>query len=67
MAETASYERQHNIDDTRARPSYWAWKRSSGLDNWSEVWNLDEHEDDKIKLIADNRKRYVVVLVYYIL
>lgn len=37
------------------------------LDNYLEKRDFDKHREKKIKLIADNRKKYIIVLIYYIL
>lgn len=37
------------------------------LDNCLEVADLDEHEEYKIKLIADSGKERVIILVYCII
>lgn len=35
------------------------------MDNRLEVEDLNEYEEDKIKLVADNRKRRMVLLVLH--
>ena len=67
MAQTSSRKRQRDADDTGDKPSHWAEKTSPVSDNCLDVGDSDEHEEDKIKLIADGGKGRVLVSVYCIL
>lgn len=37
------------------------------LDNYLKIRDLNKYKDNKIKFVVDNRKKYVVILVYFIL
>ena len=67
MAKTSSRKQQRDADNTGAKPSHWAQKTSPVSDDRLEVGDSDDHEEDRIKLVADGEKGRVVVLVYCIL
>ena len=67
MAGILSCKRQRHANNTRAKLSYWAQKISPVVDHCLEIRDLDEHDEYKIKFVADGGKGPVVVLVYYIL
>lgn len=67
MAKTSSYKQQCNADNTEARLSYWAWKILLVSGYYLNVGDSDKHEKDKIKLVANDKKKLVIISVYCIL
>lgn len=37
------------------------------LDNYLEIGDWDEYKKDRIKFVVNNRKIYIVILIYWIL
>lgn len=56
-----------NRNIIKANISYCALKMALELDNYSKIKDLDENKKNKIKLKADNIKKYIIVLLEYIL
>lgn len=42
-------------------------KKSPVSNNELEIRDLDKYKEDKIKFVVDSKKRYMVILIYYIL
>lgn len=67
MAETSSRKREGNANNSEAKSSHWAHKKSLISHDWLEIGDSYKHKEKKIKLVADNGKKCIVVSVYCIL
>lgn len=67
MTKILLFKKQCNTNNIRVKPLYQAQKKLPELCDCLEIRDSNKYKKNKIKLIIDNNKKHIIILLYCIL